>query len=96
VLLRELPEGTEVVQYVRVDDKPGMYFARPGTRMDQLGIREPPSRVAQRFILEEPLEAVESTAATLKKDLAPGVGGPGGGQQLILPRGWESSVTQVR
>jgi hypothetical protein len=96
VLLREVPEGTEVVQYVRVDGKPGMYFARPGTRMDQLGIREPPSRVAQRFILKEPLEAVESTAATLKKDLAPGVGGPGGGQQLILPRGWESSVTQVR
>jgi hypothetical protein len=96
VLLKELPQGTEVIQYVRVDGKPGMYFARPGTPMEQLGIKPPPMRVAQRFVLKDPVEVVESTAATLSKDLAPGVGGTGGGQQLIFPRGWESSVSQVR
>jgi hypothetical protein len=96
VVLRELPAGTEVVQYVRADGKPGMYFAKPGTPMEMLGIKEPPPRVVQRFVLEKPVEVVESTAATLGRDLAPGVGGTGGGQQLIFPKGWESSVGQVR
>jgi hypothetical protein len=92
VTLRELPEGTKVIQYVRTDGEPGMYFARPGTPMGKLGIYEPPPRVLRQFIVQKPIEAVESTAAGLDKDLAPGVGGTGGGQQLIFPKGWEDSV----
>jgi hypothetical protein len=92
VVLRTLPKGTKVIQYVRADGKPGMYFAEPGTPMEQLGIKEPPVRVMQEFVIEKPVEVVESTAATLETDLAPGVGGSGGGQQLIFPKGWETSV----
>lgn len=51
--------------------------------------------MVQRFVVTKPIEVVESTTATLGRDLAPGVGGTGGGQQLIFPKGWESSVTQV-
>jgi len=94
VVLRELPKGTEVIQYVRADGKPGMYFAEPGTPMSRLGIFEPPPRVVQRFVVDKPIEVVESTAATIP-ELAPGVGGQGGGQQLIFPKGWESSVVPM-
>lgn len=96
VVLRELPEGLEVTQYVRADGKPGMYFAKPGTPMELLGIQEPPPRVVQRFVVTKRLEVVESTAASLSRELAPGVGGSGGGQQLIFPKGWEESVTRIR
>ncbi len=96
VVLRELPERMEVTQYVRADGKPGMYFAKSGTPMEQLGIYEPPPRVIQRFVVTKRLEVVESTAASLSRDLAPGIGGSGGGQQLIFPRGWEESVSRIR
>ena len=53
VELKELPAETKVIQYVRSDGKPGMYFSRPGTPMEQLGIKEPPLRemiVSQRVV----------------------------------------------
>jgi len=46
-------------------------------------------------VVKKPIEVVESTAATLDVDLAPGVGGSGGGQQLIFPKGWEKSLESV-
>jgi len=95
VTLKRLPENTELIQYVRADGKPGMYFAKPGTPMETLGIKEPPPRIQRRFIVKKPIEVVESSAATLETELAPGVGGTGGGQQLIFPKGWESSVRSI-
>jgi hypothetical protein len=92
VTLKTLPENTELIQFVRKDGKPGMYFARPGTPMESLGIKEPPPRVVRNFIVKKPIDVVESTSATLEKELAPGVGGAGGGQQLIFPKGWEDFV----
>jgi hypothetical protein len=87
-----LPANAELIQYVRADGKPGMYFTRPGTPMDLLGIHEPPRRIMRRFVVKEPIEIIESTAAEMPKGLAPGVGGSGGGQQLIFPNGWDKSV----
>lgn len=95
VTLRTLPENTELIQYVRESGKPGMYFAKPGTPMQSLGIQEPPPRMVKKFLVKEPIEVIESTAATLEKELAPGVGGTGGGQQLIFPKNWENSVIEI-
>lgn len=91
-----LPANTELIQYVRADGKPGMYFTRPGTPLDHLGIHEPPPRIMRKFVLKEPVEIIESTASEMPKGLAPGVGGSGGGQQLIFPNGWEKSVRNPR
>jgi hypothetical protein len=93
VTLRELPENSEVIQYVRKDGQPGMYFARPGTPMSRLGIEG--QRELQRFVVRKPIEVVESTAKTVALGKAPGVGGLGGGQQLMLPSGWENSVVRL-
>lgn len=95
ILLTELEQETKVIQYVRVDGKPGMYFARPGTPMESLGISPPPERVLKTFVVKKPIEVVQSTAATIEPGLAPGVGGMGGGQQLIFPKGWENSVVPL-
>lgn len=95
VIKTVLPENTELIQYVRQDGKPGIYFARPGTPMEKLGIKEPPPRSVKKFMVKKPIEIIESTAATLEVELAPGIGGCGGGQQIILPKGWEGFVESV-
>jgi hypothetical protein len=95
VLLKELPEGTEVVQYVRTDGKPGMYFAYPGTQPAGLAIASE-GRELQRFTLSQPMQVVESTAAEFPVGKVPGIGGPGGSSQLLFPSGWESTVSPLK
>ena len=91
MVLKELPEGTKLIQYVRENGQPGMYSALPGTTPEQLAILSE-GRKIQSFVLTKPLQVVESTAAEFLIGKVPGVGGPGGGQQLILPAGWQSAV----
>jgi len=91
VVRRELKVGTEIIQYQTVGRQLGTYLASPGTAPGELGILAD-ARVVRRFKVMKPFEAVESTASPFPKGKVPGVGGKGGGRQLIMPPDWERYV----
>lgn len=86
VELVELPPGLEVVQYVREGGSVGTFFAYPGTSPGALAISSD-GRILTRFVVNEPISVLKGTAAPFPTGKYPGVGGPGGGVQLIFPRG---------
>lgn len=45
-----------------------------------------PPRTLTRFVLDRPVGVLEGTAARFPVEKYPGVGGPGGGTQLIFPK----------
>jgi len=89
VNLVELQSGTQVVQYVRADGSVGTFFAYPGTPPSALGITGE-GRILTNFTIAEPVQVIEGTAAAFPVGKYPGVGGPGGGIQLIFPKGSQS------
>jgi uncharacterized Zn-binding protein involved in type VI secretion len=89
VELVELPLNLEVVQYVREGGAVGTFFAYPGTSPGALAISGE-GRVLTRFLVSEPVSVLRGTAAPFPTGKYPGVGGPGGGIQLISPRGSKS------
>jgi hypothetical protein len=91
IIRKELEPGTEIIQYVRTGKEPGMYAAYPGTSPEALAI-DGTGRELVKFRIKSPIDVVESSAASYPVGKVPGVGGTGGGQQLILPKGWEKSV----
>jgi len=94
VELVELPEGTPLIQYQHVRDnipRQGMYAASPGTLPSELAIVGEGRRLGQ-FVTNGPVEVLRSTAAPFEIGKFPGVGGPGGGIQFILPPNWGSMV----
>lgn len=85
--LIELPKDTKVVQYVRVNGAVGTFFAYPGTAADALAISED-GRTLVEFVVSKPVEVLRGTAAAeFPIGKYPGVGGKGGGTQLIFPKG---------
>ena len=91
VNLVELKPGTQVVQYVRADGSVGTFFAYPGTSPSALAITGE-GRVLTKFTITEPVQAIECTAASFPTGKYLGIGGPGGGTQLIFPKGGQSSA----
>lgn len=89
VYQKTLPEGTEIIQYQGTRG-PGMYAAYPETSMESLAING--ERTLVTYKTTAPLEVIESTAAKYPVGQIPNVGGAGGGQQLILPSGWQNAV----
>ncbi len=87
VFHRTLQPGEVIAMYQRVGGQPGTYLARVGTPAAKLGI-SPVGRIVKLYRVVTPLEAIESTAADMA-NAAPGVGGKGGAQQLIMLPDWE-------
>jgi hypothetical protein len=94
VVRRRLPPGVEIIQYQRVGGQLGTYLAFPGTTPEQLAILAD-ARITRRFVVTEPLEALETTVAQFGKGMVSGVGGKGGGRQLIMPPDWERYVRVI-
>lgn len=92
--LIELPEGTKVIQYVRINGNVGTFFAYPGTAADSLAISEE-GRTLVQFVVSKPVEVLQGTAAEFPVGKYPGVGGKGGGIQLISPKG-DVGISQVK
>lgn len=86
VKLIELQPGQEVIQYVRENGRIGTFFAYPGATAESLAISSE-GRVLTRFSVTKSTEVLEGTAAEFPVGKYPGVGGPGGGIQLIPPKG---------
>lgn len=84
IRLVELPAGTPVQQYVRTGGAPGSFFAYPGTPAAELAIQNE-GRTLVQFTLKETVQVVEGTAAPFPVGKYPGVGGVGGGTQLVFP-----------
>ena len=95
IIRRELEPGTEIIQYVRIGKEPGMYAAYPGASPETLAI-DGSGREMVKFRVKSPIDVVETSAASYPKGKVPGVGGPGGGKQLILPTGWEKLVDKLQ
>jgi hypothetical protein len=89
IKLVELLPGTEVIQYVRENGAVGNFFAYPGTSPGALAITGD-GRILTKFIVSEPVEALEGVAAEFPAGKYPGVGGPGGGTQIVAPKGSKS------
>ncbi|MGA7828443.1 MAG: DUF6861 domain-containing protein [Geobacteraceae bacterium] len=89
VYQKTLPTGTEIIQYEGARG-PGMYATYPNTLMENLAISGERTLVTYKTIA--PLEVLESTAAEFPVGQVPNVGGVGGGQQLVLPSGWQNAV----
>ena len=91
--LVELPNDTIVIQYVRGNGAVGTFYAQPGTLPAELAISGE-GRVLRTFSVSEPVQMIRGTAAEFPVGKYPGVGGPGGGIQLIAPRG-SKSFTEI-
>lgn len=91
---RTLPAGTEIIQFVRANGKLGVWAAYPGTKPRDLAIVAK-GRIQLRYFVERPITVWESTADAFPTGIYEGIGGPGGGLQLWLPKGWQKSVRTV-
>ena len=91
---RNLPKGTEIIQFVRADGKIGVWCSYLGATPQELAIIAK-GRIQMRFIVEKPMTVWESTAAAFEVGKVQGVGGPGGGRQLWMPEGWQNSVRTI-
>jgi hypothetical protein len=94
VVRRRLQPGTEITQYQAVGRQLGTYLAFPSTSPGELAILAD-ARIIRRFVITSPFEALETTAARFAKGQIPGVGGKGGGRQLIMPPDWERYVRVI-
>jgi hypothetical protein len=95
VRLVELQPGTEIIQYVREGRPVGTFFAYPGTPADTLAITME-GRQLTPFVVRQPIQAIESVAAPYPLGKYPGVGGSGGGTQLIFPKGSNASTAPIK
>ena len=94
VVRRQLEAGTEIIQYQTVGRQLGFYLAAPGAAPADLAILAD-GRILRRFVVLRPFEALETMAAPFPRGQVPGVGGPGGGLQLIMPPHWERFVEPI-
>jgi hypothetical protein len=92
VYIKTLPAGTEIIQY-EGPRGPGMYATYPGTSMDACAVCG--KRTLVSYKSTAPIEVIETTAAEFPKDIIPNVGGKGGGQQILLPTGWQNSAIKL-
>lgn len=94
IIRRTLQPGTEIIQFQRIGGQLGVYLGYPNATPAELGILGK-GRIVRRFRVVEPLEVLESTAAEFKAGRVSGVGGKGGGQQIIMPPDWERRVQKL-
>jgi hypothetical protein len=94
VIRRTLLRDTEIIQFKRMGGQLGVYLGSPGATPSELGILGK-GRIVHRFRVVEPLEVLETTAAKFQSGMVSGVGGKGGGQQLIMPPDWERRVQKL-
>ena len=94
VVRRALQPGAEIIQYQTLGRRLGTYLAYPGTSPKDLAILAD-ARIVRRFVVTQPFQALETTAAPFPKGIIPGVGGRGGGRQLIMPPDWERYVRAI-
>jgi hypothetical protein len=94
VIRRTLLPDTEIIQYKRMGGQLGVYLGAPGATPSELGILGK-GRIMHRFRVVQPLEVLETTAAKFESGRVSGVGGKGGGQQLIMPPDWERRVQKL-
>jgi hypothetical protein len=86
VMKRPLNPGDRVDVWVRDGGKPGNHFAQPGTDPRTLGI-DLEGRHLERYEVTEPIEVMDTAAADFPEGEVSGIGGKGGGRQLITPPG---------
>lgn len=94
VARRTLAKHTEIIQYQRIGGQLGIYLGFPGATPSSLGILGK-GRIVHRFCVLEPFEVLETTAKEFQIGKISGVGGKGGGQQLIMPPDWERKVQKL-
>jgi RHS repeat-associated protein len=86
-----LPAGTSLIQYQFPRGRIGNYFAPPGTPAHQLGIYTS-GLVGNSYVLPHPVQALQSTAASVIDDWSMSGFGwriqtQGGGPQFFIPNG---------
>jgi hypothetical protein len=97
----EMRPGEHFDVWVRDRGKPGAYGTTPGTTKG-LGLEVnprtglPADRHVERFVVERPMVVMRSTAADFPAGVYPGVGGQGGGTQLLLPEHFMGAVRRVQ
>jgi hypothetical protein len=89
----ELKAGEHVDIWVRDGGVPGAYGTTPGTKSG-LGM-ETAGRHVERFELQEPMVVLRTTAADFPSGLYPGVGGPGGATQFVLPENFLGGARRI-
>jgi hypothetical protein len=94
IIRRTLQPDTEIIQYQRMGGQLGIYLGFPDATPSELGILGK-GRIVHRFRVIDPLQVLESSAAEFQPGKVSGVGGRGGGQQLIMPPDWESRVQKI-
>lgn len=97
VLQPTLKQKERVEVWVIKGSQAGRHFTRPGTDPYTLGIVVE-AREKQVFEIQEDVEVIETTAAdfpTTEANIAMGLGGKGGGQQFIMPAGWQQKLKRV-
>ncbi len=82
--------------WARKDGRAGRHFADQGTDPDTIGISDANAREKVTYEVVDDTEVLETTAADFESGRVQGVGGKGGGQQLIMPVGWEKHLVLVK
>jgi hypothetical protein len=99
--IKTLQPGTKIAQWVRSDGKPGIDFTTPDADPATLGLPMDPEtgfpkgRSLQVFEVNKPLQVLQGTARTFPEGPFDLVGGQGGGPQIAMPPGWQSSLKPV-
>jgi hypothetical protein len=90
-----LEKGDRIFQFMRNEElerpipQTGNWFCLAGATMDALAIfGGGAGRRRQEFVVNRPIEVLEGTAASLRRDWSWAGGGRGGGTQIFVP--WHS------
>ncbi|MDB6067529.1 MAG: Zn-binding Pro-Ala-Ala-Arg protein involved in TypeVI secretion [Pedosphaera sp.] len=94
VVRRRLPLGMQMIRYQGIDGGWHIHLAYPNGDPAELGINVR-GRLLLRYIIEAPFEVLETTSKTIPAGVVWGVGGQGGGKQLIMPPDWERYVRRI-
>jgi hypothetical protein len=90
VFVRRLQKGERLQVWVPRGKAPGKHFTPPGTSTSRLGING--DRVLQTWVVEEEFDVLESTAADFPEGKYEGIGGAGGGEQVVMPPDWNKKM----